>query len=124
MESKPCGECKWFTEEPGWCTYYNYCADKSDNFSEYDCRAFESKPNPTNGDKIRQGSNRELAEIFDDLYNGNKCKYCIHHVGSGACKLNPTPYSEYGEGYLDDEDCLNGFKAWLNSPAESGVEDE
>ena len=109
----------------------HFCSDCQNT----DCPAENPDPNAaacrkfvgvalTNGDVIRLGSNRKLAEVFDDLYNGNKCKYCIHHAGSGVCKLNPTPYSEYDEGYLDDEDCLNGFETWLNAPAESEGEDE
>lgn len=118
MKNKTCGECKYFKQNEEICLH-----DKKHYWSkkEFDaCTGFEAKP-VTNGDVIRQGNNRKLAEIFDDLYSGNKCKYCIHHAGSSVCKLNPTPYSEYDEGYLDDENCLNGFEAWLNAPAESEV---
>jgi hypothetical protein len=67
-------------------------------------------------------SNRELAEIFDDLYNGNKCRYCINNI-SGNCKFEDK-HAEYDEGgWVEDEDCISGLEAWLNTSAESEVED-
>lgn len=118
METKTCGECQWYD-------YHHLLCVVAGDVSPTDCACGEFTPiKLTNGDKIRKVSNKELAEVFDDIYNGNKCKYCIHHAGSSACKLNPTPYSEYDEGYLDDEDCLNGFEARLNAPAERRGEDE
>lgn len=127
MKTKTCGECKYryaYRHDEdcnGRCKLaptYRIPSDKPA------CSDFEPIPPPTNGDVVRQGNNRKLAEIFDDLYNGNKCKYCIHYAGSGVCILNPTTFSEYDEGYLDDEDCLNGFEAWLNAPAEINTERE
>lgn len=119
--NKTCGECKYFvtSEYLDVCTV-NCETMRTDSPAQL-CDYFTQKAPFTNGDKIRQGGNRVLAEIFDDIYNGNKCKYCIHHAGSSSCKLNPTPYSEYNEGYLDDEACLDGFEAWLNALAESDV---
>ena len=114
--TKTCGECRYYEHPAGQCSKvieYNNC-----HITDKACEYFEPKV-ITNGDKIIAGGNRALAEIFDDIYNGNKCKYCIHHAGSSICKLNPTPYSEYDEGYLDDDACLDGFEAWLNAPAES-----
>jgi hypothetical protein len=115
MNDNTCCDCAFLID--GYCSYHQ----KEIGIIEPVCEEFVLMPEqkPTNGDVIRKGNYRKLAEIFDDLYNGNKCKYCIHHAGSGSCKLNPTPYSEYDEGYLDDEDCLNGFESWLNAPAES-----
>ena len=112
LSNKTCGECKHYIAMSRCILHSQFVHD-----DDY-CGGYAPNPQPiTNGDVIRQGNNRKLAEIFDDLYNGNKCKYCIHRAGSGVCKLNPTPYSEYDEGYLADEDCLNGFEAWLNAPA-------
>ena len=110
---KTCGECKHFEVDVVAATCEKKLWISDDNTPA--CKKFERKP-ITNGDVIRQGNNRKLAEIFGKLDNGNKCKYCIHRTRSGACELNPTPYSDVG--YVDAEDCLNGFEAWLNAPAE------
>lgn len=115
MKNKTCVDCKHFEVDAVSATCENRLCICDDDTPA--CRRFELRA-ITNGDVIRRGNNRKLAEIFDDLYNGNKCKYCIHRGGRRDCKLNPTPYSEYDEGYLDDEDCLNGFEAWLDSLAE------
>lgn len=50
----------------------------------------------TNGDKIRQMSNAELADLID-----NSCKACVK--GVTGC----------------DAECFNGILAWLNAPVES-----
>lgn len=120
FNKKNCGECRYMgnAKETGLCEKRHICLYPEERPV---CTLFEQIV-VTNGDVIRQGENRKLAEIFDNLYNGNKCKYCIHRTRSGACELNPTPYSDVG--YIDAEDCLNGFEAWLNAPAESEVKNE
>lgn len=117
MGDKTCGECRFY--KPYNDAICPYTHRKVMPPMTRACSRFEQ---PTNGDKIRQGSNRALAEIFDDIDIGNRCKYCIHRTAYGACELNPTPYSSVG--YVDAEDCINGFESWLNAPAESEVEDE
>lgn len=121
MSNKTCCQCRYMLHKDT----FEVCTRIMANTAMFNeaCKHFKPKV-ITNGDVIKQGNNRKLAEIFDDLYNGNKCKYCIHHAGSDVCKLNPTPRAEYDEGYLDDEDCLNGFEAWLNAPAEINTERE
>ncbi len=105
MSNKTCGECRKFKNIR--------CGNVEPNYPA--CIAFESKL--TNGDVIRQGNNRKLAEIFDDLYSGNKCKYCVHHAGSSVCKLTDQ-HAEYDEGEFDeDEVCVDGIESWLNAPA-------
>ena len=118
MKSKTCGNCKHYIAEMFHCQKNDVMAEGFNT-----CEDFEPEV-ITNGDKIRQGGNRALAEIFDDIYNGNKCKYCIHHAGSGVCSLTDQ-HAEYDEGEFDtDEICSDGIEAWLNAPAESEGGDE
>jgi hypothetical protein len=109
MNNKTCGECKHF-DSVGQCKsvrVFNSIHDWT-----LACIKFEAKK-PTNGDVIRQGGNRELAEIFDDFYNGNKCKYCINYI-SGNCKFDDK-HAEYDEGgWVEDKDCIDGIESWLN----------
>lgn len=122
MKTKTCGDCKHFMD--GRCIYGDDPFEVEKDSPYCDDRFFKPAPKPTNGDVVRQGNNRKLAEIFDDLYNGNKCKYCIHHAGSGVCKLT-NQHAEYDEGEFDeDEVCVDGFEAWLNTPAEINTERE
>lgn len=115
MENKTCGDCRFLesAKKIGVCDKMNFCLCPSELPS---CSKFEQKV-VTNGDRIRQGGNRELAEIFDDFYNGNKCKYCINYI-SGNCKFDDK-HAEYDEGgWVEDEDCISGIEAWLNAPAD------
>ena len=73
---KTCGECKHFEVDVVAATCEKKLWISDDNTPA--CKKFERKP-ITNGDVIRQGNNRKLAEIFGKLDNGNKCKYCICH---------------------------------------------
>ena len=66
----------------------------------------------TNGDKIRTLNDEELAELFIDLYDGNRCKYCAY-MKSGMCSLKPR-HEEYDEGgWVEDEDCIRGMIEYL-----------
>lgn len=117
MKNKTCGECKNYNTAMFHCEKFDCYAGENECCENFDP---VSKPPLTNGDKLRKGSNRELAEIFDDLYNGNKCRYCINNI-SGNCKFEDK-HAEYDEGgWVEDEDCISGFEAWLNAPAESEV---
>lgn len=110
---KTCGECKYMSVDCLYCKKHLSTLASLDQVSPF-CGEWEPK---TNGDKIRQMSNEELAEIFDDLYNGNKCHYCINNI-SGNCKFEDK-HAEYDEGgWVEDEDCISGFEAWLNAPAD------
>ncbi len=71
------------------------------------CRKFEQKQSKviTNGDKIRQMSNVELAKIISDCGDecgGAMCKYCNSDNCSG-------------------QSCIDGIEAWLNAPADDCV---
>jgi hypothetical protein len=61
------------------------------------CIKFEAK-NPTNGDRIREMSNEELARIF------MRCWMCEYNE---SCWKEPS----------NQEKCYNGRLAWLNAPA-------
>ncbi len=95
MNNKTCSDCKSF---PGMGYYCPIIGRFCDPTNESPCEFFE-KPKgriATNGDKIRQMSNEELAEFLidaaDDIVNNNRSK----------------------------DDVL----AWLNAPAESEGKDE
>jgi hypothetical protein len=86
------------------------------------CEDFAAKAPPTNGDKIIAGGMRELAKVFMDFENYNKCHYCINFIG-GNCKFEDR-HAEYDEGgWVEDENCIDGIEAWLNAPAESQLND-
>jgi hypothetical protein len=90
MKNKTCGECKHYLAEFYHCQKNDVMAEAFNT-----CEDFEPKV-ITNGDKIRQMSNEELAELFD-----NSCKVCS--MGITEC----------------DVECVKGILAWLNAPAES-----
>ena len=134
MKTKTCGECFFYNPKMtrngcGMCTattgyFKGMYVDPTLKVCVWACTEnVEKKPKPpiTNGDKIHQTGNRKLAEIFMDFYDGNKCKYCINYI-SGNCTLEDS-HAEYDEGgWVEDEDCIAGFEAWLNAPAESEVD--
>lgn len=55
----------------------------------------------TNGDRIRQMSNEELARLFD----GN-CHYCLNYINCD------------GDLKKCEEGCIEGIKAYLESEEE------
>jgi hypothetical protein len=100
LNNKTCGECKNLNRELAFC---RACGAKWLNESDgANCKYFERKTKPTNGDMIRQMSNMELAQKF-----GYPCPPKI--------KKKCRPF---------DEECFECWLAWLNAPAESEVEDE
>ena len=104
MSNKTCGECKHCTRDD----FGIECCDKHGicNISEKrkPCFAFEpiEPKQPTNGDKIRQMSNEELASFISVHTICSNCpartEECLHNA-SKVCKRK----------------WLN----WLNAPAES-----
>jgi hypothetical protein len=97
---KTCGECKHCENKKTIATcQYVGIVSCDDNW----CRKYERKA-LTNGDKIRQMGNRELAEL-------DKCDICIYF--DGVLCLKP-----------DDKTCVDGIEPYLNAPAESEVKDE
>lgn len=60
MENKTCGECKWFVlNSEGRCR-----SNEGEENANNDCCSFFEQKAITNGDRIRQMSNEELAEKF------------------------------------------------------------
>lgn len=104
MERKTCGDCIFYHgiyDDCGVCTLCetDETFDKTCDFV-YACEKFQPKQPMTNGDKIRQMSNDDLAKII----SRSICESCIYQD--------------------EDCDCTNhddGILAWLNAPAESEV---
>lgn len=109
MDNKTCGECKFHHRD------YHYCQADKECKSIYPespaCENFAERTIAI-GDKIRSMSNESLAEVFMDLYDGNKCKYCAYKK-SGMCSLKPR-HEDYDEGgWAEDEDCIRGMIEYL-----------
>lgn len=109
MTNKTCGECRYHKNNRCMlpCHTINHPAENSA------CHRFEVKTPPTNGDVIRQGSNKALV-IFKAQWD---CNTCAYHIPKGdnnwaRCK-RPK-----------DKTCIDGMLAWLNAPAESEGKDE
>lgn len=98
MKNKTCGECKHFEVDivAATCEKKRWISDDDTPA----CSKFEPKV-ITNGDRIRQMSNEELAEFLVEL-DDNICMFCKYENCSGEC--------EYG------------VELWLNAPAESEEE--
>lgn len=110
MNNKTCGECCGFSESENRCLLLGGRGEAyADNEA---CRRFsEKKPKViTNGDRIRQGDNRRLAE-FNDTCSCDMCIYEDMEFNKGVCN-KPS-----------DKTCVDGIEAWLNAPAKEG-EDE
>lgn len=109
MSNKTCGDCKHYFRTDR----YEFCNE----FGGQTCEYREVTPNSycfepkliTNGDKIRQMSNAELARL-------DKCDCCIY-FGGRFCE---GVFCEKPGG----KTCTDGREAWLNAPAESEGEDE
>ena len=94
--TKTCGECKHLNRELAFC---RACGAKWLNETDgANCKYFEQKTPPTNGDKIRQGNNRKLAHLF-----ANPCPPGVKKKCNGN----------------DRVECENCWLAYLNAPAES-----
>jgi hypothetical protein len=73
------------------------------------CHRFEVKIPPTNGDVIRQMSNKELAKLF--ILKVMICNGCSE---KGALQIKDNPSG----ANIFDEVCAKNTEAWLNAPAE------
>lgn len=102
MENKTCGECRYYKNNRCMlpCYTINHPAENAA------CHRFEAKPQPTNGDKIWEGSDKKLV-IYKKQWG---CDICAYY--KAGCK-RPK-----------DKMCIDGMLAWLNAPAESEVRDE
>lgn len=96
-----CGECKCYDMHGGCNKVKNTLWIHSTNIA---CIKFEAK-NPTNGDRIRQMGNEELAEL-------NICKQVRKEHRRIKC-LTDTPHKS----------CRLCKLEWLNAPAESKESD-
>lgn len=92
MENKTCGECKHLNRELAFC---RKCGARWMRKEQPSCDDFEAIKPPTNGDKIRQMSNEEMAVMFRKV---------IDRCPPGECH---------------DHGCIECWLAWLNTPAEN-----
>ena len=103
MNNKTCGECKHCENKKviATCKYNGIVTGDIHACSKFELKAV------TNGDRIRQMSNEELALFFDQP----------------QCHICPYENKEtYFCGATENESCQTGILAWLNAPAESEEE--
>ncbi len=101
MERKTCGDCIFYHgihDDCGVCTLFetDETFDKTCDFV-YSCKDFQPKQPITNGDRIRQMSNDELAKFFG----------CLRHL-----ETCPHAHSDYP--------CEKCNLDWLDAPAKEG----
>ena len=100
MKVKTCGDCKYFLKE------FNSCFVGSENDKKANtCKYFELRKKLTNGDRIRQMGNTELAEI-------------IGNTDCASCPANKFCNRD------EDKSCYDTMLKWLNSPYESDMKGE
>lgn len=100
--TKTCGECKHLNRELAFC---RACGARWLNDNDgANCRYFEQKTPPTNGDRIRQGGDDALIDFADGIRR-RMCHYCVYYKDK-AC-VDKTG------------DCWEGIRAWLNAPADA-----
>ncbi|MBO5680372.1 MAG: hypothetical protein J6T08_01545 [Lentisphaeria bacterium] len=105
--TKTCGECKHLNKELAFC---RACGAKWIKETDgANCKYFEQIQPPTNGDVIRQGGNRALAEFHGKL----ACDVCAYRYDHRCIAPQGKPLT-----------CVDGIEAWLNAPAESEGKDE
>lgn len=99
-EMKTCGECRYYFEQADFCRLNAWECIEDDK----DC--CEDFALPTNGDKIRQGSDKELVIYKHDW----SCHVCIYHdeKNKGCHCSRPN-----------DKTCLDGMIAWLEQEAKN-----
>lgn len=108
MENKTCRDCKSF---PGMGYYCPIIGRFCHPNNEKPCEFFERPMGrvATNGDRIRQMSNEELAELFA---LGFFCEGCP--LKDVECVWNCVAERTYAH-------CYDKFNAYLNAPADSEV---
>lgn len=105
MTNKTCGECQWYDDQHLLCVV-------GGDVEPTDCACDSFIPIKfTNGDKIRQGSDKELV-IYKHEWS---CHVCIYHdeKNKGCHCRRPN-----------EKTCLDGMIDWLNAPAGSEGKDE
>ena len=101
VRNKTCGECR-FHDKDDQCSFFGFTRPACLGV----CRNFQQLP--SNGDKIRQMSNEELAIEFATVTDCGNCDDC--------------PVKDYCT-----TECCDPTSAWVayfNAPAESEGEDE
>lgn len=112
--TKTCQNCKHYIAEMYHCSKNDVMAEAHNTCEDFDPKV------TTNGDKIIAGGMRAIAEFVDEAWK-YPCRFCVY-----------AKYIEdfgFGEGGFecknpDEKDCVDGFEAWLNAPAESEGKDE
>lgn len=109
MENKTCGNCKRYQPLGKSCDILLSIRDiEKDNRG---CQFFKALPKMTNGDRIRQMSNRELAELITP-----KVIFCNGCPAKCAEKDIPQRDSNdpFGADVASDV-CVKRVENWLNS---------
>ena len=102
--SNTCGECLYY--DAPFCEFHEMKVAST----RKSCDLFDPKAKPpTNGDVIRQGGNKALAEFHGKL----ACDVCAYRYDHRCIAPQGKPLT-----------CVDGIEAWLNAPAEREVKDE
>lgn len=112
MKNKTCGECRHCKDSKsmGMCEKQKLCLCPEELPA---CSKFEQKV-VTKGDKIRQMSNAELAELI--VPKVMFCDGCpVKCAEKDIPQIRDNPF---GADVVDDI-CKKRVEAWLNAPAES-----
>lgn len=95
-----CRECKYADWDADGCTCmidgFFVC-----DASEHTCNQYRPAKPMTNGDRIRQMTDEELAEWLD------------HVAGCGVCVLNEGKYRYSGDHCAHEHDCMQYIEKWL-----------
>lgn len=93
--NKICGECRYFSEDGGYCIYW--CDIKTNTEP---CELFELPKKLTNGDRIRAMSDEELVMVIWK----SLCGFCPHNGEGNYCnKMTAKTCIEVGLEWLKKE---------------------
>lgn len=106
MSNRTCGDCRFFESTDFFCCHWGTEVE-SDVLA---CSKFKPIPRPTNGDVIRQGGDRELAEI--SVYEAT--------MPEGEIIYRSTLIVD--KFFLTKNCAVAVVEAWLNAPAEAESE--
>lgn len=111
MKNKTCVEYRHFDGRYNLCAVTpEFCTVKPDHSACYDFEQ-KPKPKPTIGDRIRQMSNKDLAEMLVYPVKPMKLNGKIHYEFTSCLLL--------GKSYLMREQAVFLTERRLNAPAES-----
>lgn len=103
LSNKTCGKCKHYLAEFYHCQKNDVMAEAFNTCEDFELKVI------TNGDKIRQMSNEDLADRFG-----------IHAM----CDFCPAESAACQKGNANIKNCRQAWLDYLNAPAESEVVDE